>query len=128
MIRETLYRRKPNGRYEAIGEGEKYDYNIMPPQGYTLTYRKDGATQWEYAVRPDNAGFKAAAMVVREAMEDAIRQAATYRPQTARPYTKKQMACIERFKVDMGMAYPTWWGEASAREIVQAGLDAVGVV
>jgi len=125
-MKETLYRRKPNGRYIPMGEAEHYDYIIMPPQGFVLTHRKAGVTQWEYAVQPDNAGFKAAAMVARTAMEDAIRQAATYRPQTARPYTKKQLACIERFKAEMGMAYPTWWAESSARDIVQAGIDAVG--
>lgn len=125
MKRETWYRRKPNGRYEPVGEAEHYDHIIMPPQGFTLTHRKDGVTQWEYAVRPDNASFVAAAMVSREAIEDAIRRAATYRPQAARPYTKKQLACIEQFKRDMGMAYPHYWTQTSARDIAQAGIDAV---
>lgn len=125
MKRETWYRRKPNGRYEPVGEAEHYDHIIMPPQGYTLTYRKDGVTQWEYAVRPDNASFVAAAMVSREAMEDAIRRAATYTPATNRPYTKKQLGYIEEFKQKMGMAYPHYWTQTSARDIAQAGLDAV---
>ena len=125
MIRETLYRKKPNGRYEAMGEAEHYDYIIMPPQGFVLTYRKDGVTQWEYAVKPDTAGFLAAAMVARTAMEDAIRANSTFRPQTERKFTKKQLACIEQFKAEMDMAYPTYWTQTSARDIAQAGIDAV---
>jgi hypothetical protein len=124
--RETWYRRKPNGRYEPIVEAEKYDYVTMPANGFTLTFREDGCTRYEYAVKPDNAGFVAAAMVARAAMEDAIRQAATYRPSAPIPYTKKQLKLIDKFKIEMGMLYPTWWEQTSAREIVQAGLDAIG--
>ena len=124
MTKETWYRRKPNGRYEPVAEAENYSYVVMP-DGFTLTYRKDGLTQWEYGVTPDSAGFVAAAMVSRIAMEDAIRVAATYRPQTERPYTKKQLACIEQFKRDMGFSCPAWWQQTTAREIVQAGIDAV---
>jgi hypothetical protein len=125
MTRETWYRRVGR-KYVPIVEAEKYDYITMPAQGFTLTHRKDGATQWEYAVTPDTAGFVAAAMVFRDAMEDAIRQAATYRPSAPIPYTKKQLAIIEQFKVDMGFHVPTWWQATSARDIVRAGLDAIG--
>lgn len=124
MNRETWYR-KVGRRYIPMGEAERYDYAIMPPQGFTLTHRKDGATQWEYAVTPDNAGFVAAAMVAKDAMTDAIRQAATYRPSAPIPYTKKQLKLIEQFKVDIGLHVPTWWQQSSARDIVQAGIDAV---
>src|SRR3972149_2674942 len=115
MSKETLYR-KVGRKYIPMGEAEHYDYIIMPPQGFTLTHRKEGVTQWEYAVKPDNAGFVAAAMVARAAMEDAIRQAATYRPSAPIPYTKKQLKLIEKFKIEMGMLYPTWWEQTSARE------------
>lgn len=125
MKQEVWYRRKPNGRYAPVVQAEQYDYQTMPAQGFTLTYRKDGLTQYEYAVKPDNASFVAAAMVARTAMEDAARQAATYKPSGPQLFTKKQLALIEQFKADMGMAYPTWWQETSARDIVQAGIDAV---
>ena len=125
MTRETWYRRKPNGRYEPVGEAEHYDHIIMPPQGFVLTHRRDGVTQWEYGVKPDNASFVAAAMAARTAMEEAIRAKSTYRPQTERKYTKKQLGHIEQFKADMGMAYPDWWTQNSARDIAQAGIDAV---
>ena len=125
MTRETLYRKKPSGRYEIMGESELMDRIIMPPQGFVLTHRAAGATQWEYAVQPDTAGFMAAAMVARQAMEDAIRDAATYHTQAVRPYTKKQLACIEQFKRDMGMVHPYWWTQTSARDIAQAAIDAV---
>ena len=125
MTRETWFRRKPNGRYVPVAEAEKYDYQTMPPEGFVLTHRKAGATHWEYAVRPDSAGFVAALMAARTAMEEAIRTAATLRPSGNHRYTKKQLECIEKFKQDMGMSYPIWWEQASARDIAQAGLDAV---
>jgi pyruvate kinase len=121
---ETWFR-KVGRKYVPIVEAEKYDYITMPAEGFTLAHRKGGATQWEYAVKPDNAGFLAAAMVARTAMEEAIRQAATYRPSGPIPYTKKQLAIIEKFKVDMGIYKPLWWEQTSARDIVQAGIDAV---
>lgn len=124
MTRETWYR-KSGRKYVPIVEAEKYDYITMPAEGFTLTYRRDGMTRYEYDVKPDTAGFTAAATVAREAMEEAIRQAATYRPSAPIPYTRKQMQLIEKFKVDMGMVTPTWWQQTSARDIVQAGIDAV---
>ena len=124
MIRETWFR-KQGRKYIPVVEAEKYDYESMPAQGFTLTYRKDGVTQWEYEVKPDNASFIAAAMVARVAMEDALRTAATYAPRTKQKFTKKQLALIEQFKTDMGMDYPNWWHEASSRDIAQAGIDAV---
>lgn len=125
MSRETWFR-KVGRKYVPIVEAEKYDYITMPANGFTLTYRQDGLTQWEYEVRPDNAGFMAAAMVARAAMEAAINEAATYKPQASmRPYTKRQLALIEQFKADMGMRYPAWWEQTSARDIAQAGIDAV---
>ena len=125
MTRETWYRRKPNGRYEPVVEAEKYDYQTMPAQGFTLTYRKDGMTQWEYDVKPDNASFLAAAIIARVAMEEALRTAATYKPGTGQKFTKKQIALIEQFKTDMGMSYFSWWQETSSRDVAQAGIDAV---
>ena len=124
MTRETLYR-KVGRKYIVMGESEQYDRIIMPPQGFVLTHRRDGVTQWEYGVKPDNASFIAASMVARTAMEEAIRAKSTYRPQTERKYTKKQLGHIEQFKADMGMAYPDWWTQTSARDIAQAGIDAV---
>lgn len=125
MSRETWFR-KVGRKYVPIVEAEKYDHITMPANGVTLTYRQDGLTQWEYKVRPDNAGFMAAAMVARTAMEAAINEAATYKPQASmRPYTKRQLALIEQFKADMGMRYLAWWEQTSARDIAQAGIDAV---
>jgi len=124
MTKETWYRRLPNGRYSPIGEAEKNDYMVMP-DGFVLAYRKDGMTCYEYEVKPDTAGFVAAATVSRAAMEDALRKAASYKSAEPVPYTKRQLALIEQFKRDMGMDYPRWWKETSARDIAQAGIDAV---
>ena len=125
MNKETWFR-KVGRKYLPVVEAEKYDYMTLPAQGFTLTYRRDGLTQYEYSVRPDNASFVAAAMVARTAMEEAIRQAATYKASGPTLFTRHQRELIERFKRDMGMAYPKWWQETSARDISQAGIDAVG--
>ena len=124
-MKEVWYRRKPNGRYIPVLQAEHYDYMTMPAEGYTLTWRKDGCTQWEYEVKPDNASFVAAAMAARTAMEAAIKASATYRPQTIRKYTKKQLALVEQFKLDMGWCVPSWWEQTSAHDIAQAAIDAV---
>ena len=123
MNRETLYR-KVGRKYVPVGEAERYDHIIMP-DGHTLTYRRDGMTRWEYGVKPDVAGFMAAAGVAREAMEDAIKRAAAYRPTSSQKFTKRQLELIEQFKRDTGMSYPLWWKESSAHDIVRAGIDAV---
>lgn len=125
MTKEIWYR-KVGRKYVPVLQAEHYDYMTMPAQGYTLTYRRDGLTQYEYAVKPDNASFVAAAMVARESMEAAIKANATYRPQTERKYTKKQLALVEQFKIDMGWGVPGWWQMTSAHDIAQAGIDAVG--
>ena len=122
-IRETWYR-KVGRRYIAVREAEPHNYITMP-DGYTLTYRKDGATRWEYAVKPDSAGFMAAAMAARVAMEAAIAAKATYQPSPIVQYTKKELGYIKRFKDEMGMRYPRCWTQATAFEIAQAGIDAV---
>lgn len=64
-------------------------------------------------------------MVARKAMEDAIREAVKMRPDTPKPYTKKQLAIIEKFRKDMGGMYPSWWAESSGYDISEAAMKAV---
>ena len=47
------------------------------------------------------------------------------RPDTPKPYTKKQLAIIEQFKKDMGGMYPSWWTESSGYDISEAAMKAV---
>lgn len=122
-MREVWYR-KVGRRYVPVAEAEKYDYQTMPPSGFTLTYREDGCTRYEYRVKPDNAGFIAAAMAARVAMEAHITEASKSTPSAA-PYTAKQRALIAKFQAEMGGLRPLWWTGKSANEIAQAGIDAV---
>ena len=108
---------------------EMHWYSADPNSFSIAMARRVGMTacvMWffrEYAY--NSAGFVAAATVAREAMEAAIRQAATYRPTSQKKFTKRQLELIEQFKRDMGMSYPLWWQESSADDIVRAGIDAV---
>lgn len=80
-------------------------------------------------VTPDTAAFLAAAEIAAVAMEQAMRQRAVALPQLGnKPYTAKQRRLIEQFRQDMaatGALVPSYWTHASAREIAQAGIDAV---
>ena len=67
----------------------------------------------------------AAAMIAKGAMVDAIRQQSSMRPMGLTPYTKKQLALIERFKQDMGGMMPTHWTSRSAYDIADAAVKAV---
>jgi len=123
MTTETWYR-KVGKRYKPVLEAEHYSYTLEK-DGFVLTYREDGMTRYTRDITPDTVAFDAAAVIARVAMEEAISQAATYRPQGSTLFTEKQLAAIKKFKRVMGMQYPSWWQEASNREIAQAGIDAV---
>ena len=97
---------------------------------FRLTYcYSNGGRKYDYAVTPATAPFVAAAMVAREAMEQAIRDKVVATNHIkSQPYTKKQLAIIERFRKEMsdaGGLLPTWWDHASAYEISEAAIKAV---
>ena len=102
----------------------------MKVGAFRLTYcYSNGGRKYDYAVTPATAPFVAAAMVAREAMEQAIREkiVATNHIKS-QPYTKKQLAIIERFRKEMsdaGGLLPTWWENASVYEISEAAIKAV---
>jgi len=102
--------------YEDVGMRVSYCY-------------ADGALRYSYDVKPDTASFVAACELAGEAMERAIQGVAMAHPSPReRPYTKRQLEILEHFRaemVDAGGLLPTWWEYSSAREIAQAGIDAV---
>ena len=90
---------------------------------------RDGHTRYAYDVRPDTAGFVAAAELARDAMEQAIQQraVATFQP-GAVPYTKKQLKALEKARKDLaeaGVVLPQWWQHATSRELTEAAIEAV---
>ena len=122
---ETFYK-KVGRRYIPVASGELYDYDLKKADGFILTYRKDCHTAYEYEVKPDNASFMAAAMVARQAMEQAIHEAAKMHPSgSTKAYTKKQLAIIKKFQEDMGGMAPYYWSGKTSWEIAQAGIDEV---
>jgi hypothetical protein len=118
-------------RYVPWGDGRNYDSDMMKAGQFRLTYcSAQGSSRYEYEVKPDTAGFVAASMIARGAMEDSIREAAIGGPAdgVSVPYTKRQLEILERFRAEMSVAgglWPSWWTVSSPREISQAGIDAV---
>ena len=95
---------------------------------FRLTYAyAAGGKRYSYNVTPATATTVAAMMVAKVAMEEKIRDMArmnTY-GYSQKPYTKKQLALIAKFRDDMGGMYPSWWVERSANEISDAAIKAV---
>jgi len=123
---ETLYK-KVGRKYVPVWSRwyEEHNCDAMQAGTFRLTYAySNGGGRYEYDVKPDNASFRAALMVNALAIEEKIKELAAMRPQTPKPYTKKQLAIIAKFKKDMGGMYPRWWTESSAYEIAQAALKA----
>lgn len=113
-------------RYVPVSQAALHDYELRPANGFMLTYIKDGLTMWAYDVQPDTAGFRAAALVAKNAMEKAINEAAKMQPSGGRkPYTAKQRKLIEQFTADMGGMMPLYWEGRTSYQIAQAGIDAV---
>lgn len=125
----TLYKRQGR-RYVAWGHAEHYNQDLLRAGQWRLSYcPRDGHTRYAYDVRPDTAGFVAAAELARDAMEQAIQQraAATFQP-GAVPYTKKQLEALEnarKYLAEAGVLMPQWWEHATARELSEAGIEAV---
>lgn len=127
----TLYEKRGR-KYVPYSMAWHYDRNgdQMKVGEFRLTYcHTGGGRKYDYSVTPATAPFVAAAMIAREAMEQAIREkiVATNHIKT-QPYTKKQLAIIERFRKEMsdaGGLLPTWWDHASAYEISEAAIKAV---
>lgn len=105
---------------------EQHDTDQMAVGTFRLTYaHTDGGRRNEFNVTPATASTVAAMMIAKKAMEDAMHEASRMRPSVNIPYTKKQLATIERFRAEMGGLFPSWWTENAAHEIAEAGIKAV---
>ncbi len=124
----TLYT-KAGRRYRVWGHAESFDSHIMQAGQFVLVHcPEDGSRRYRYGVTPDNAAFVAASAVAMKAMTEAMCRRAVATPGQPVPYTKKQLAIIERFRAEMSAAgglLPDFWQHASAEQIAQAGVDAV---
>ena len=119
---------KVGRKYVPIAARWHEDANAdqMAVNTFRLTYAyADGGRRFEYAVTPDTAGFMAAALVAKVAMENAIRDASMPRPSRPTRYTKAQLACIEQFRRDMAGLAPDFWAGVPSHEVADAGIKAV---
>ena len=126
---ETLYVKRGK-RYVPYANSQAWDTDLMRVGQWRMTYAySDGGRRYSYGVTPDTASFLAACEVAAVAMEAAILEQMKAAPSVGvRPYTKRQLAIIERFRANMAEAgglLPSWWLHTSPRDIVQAGIDAV---
>lgn len=126
----ALYRKEGRRYVLDCDSTSAYDRDMMRPGQFRLTYAyQDGGRRYKYDVTPDTASFLAASMLAREAMENAMNKAAVaVKREDLKPYTKKQLEIIERFRAEMAAAgglLPSWWGIPSSHDIAQAGIDAV---
>lgn len=126
----TLYE-KIGRRYIPVFERwhTSCDEDQMKLGTFRLTYcYTAGGRRYEYDVTPATAAFKAAAMVAKDAMVEAMRESARPNPSGAIPFTKKQKEIIERFRQEMSAAgglLPNIWQHADPYEIAEAAIKAV---
>jgi hypothetical protein len=129
-MKTALYE-KVGRRYVPWGNAWSWDRDADLMQAGTFRMTAcagEGSYRYVYDVTPDTAGFVAAAEVARLAMEQAMQAAAIGKPSgELTMYTKRQREIIDRFRAEMAAAgglLPTMWEVTSARDIVQAGIDA----
>lgn len=126
----TLY--KKVGRKYVPYSQSFADYEMAIPVGsFMLVYAyQDGGKKYSYKVKPDTAGFEAAAMIAEHSICEAIHEKSKYDCDTGKVkrYTKKQLAIIKEFRAKMiatGGLMPTWWTTKASYEIAAAAIDAV---
>jgi len=129
-MNETLYR-KVGRRYVPVLNSRTYERDTMHVHTWRMVYAySEGGRRYQYDVKPDNASFKAAAMLAKQAMVDAILKAsrATLDIDNGRPLTQKQKRIVKRFHVLMeaaGGTLPLWWVHTSAEDVAKAAIKAV---
>lgn len=129
-MNETLYR-KVGRRYVPVLNSRTYERDTMHVNTWRMVYAySEGGRRYQYEVKPDTASFRAAAMLAKQAMVDAILKAsaATLDVQDGRPFTQKQKRIIKRFRAEMAAAggiLPVWWVHTSAEDVANAAIKAV---
>lgn len=126
---ETLYR-KVGRRYIPVSEIiDRYDLKVPVGSSILIVSTGPGCHTYKYNVDPDRAAFLAAATLFRDAMVNAIQDAAKSSPsRSVRQYTKKERECIDRYRDEMaklGSFLPDWWESASPWKIADAAVKAV---
>lgn len=124
----TLYEKRGR-KYVPISERWQLgDDDQMSVGEFRLTYcYTNGGKRYEYKVVPATASWAAAAMIAREAMEQAIRDATPAKPK-ARELTKRQQEILTHYRKEMadaGGMFPEWWEYTSAWDLSNIAIKAV---
>lgn len=114
----TLYEKRGK-RYYPVRDTEAYS---GLGQGSWLVVVNKGVTSVRQVIKPDHAGFLAAARVAHDAMTKAVVRATELRPMN-KPSAREKKA-LAAFKEVMGDR-TMWLTSGSALDIAQAGIDAV---
>jgi hypothetical protein len=126
----TLYK-KVGRKYVPHRESFLDSELTIPVGSFVMAYAyTGGGKKYSYEVKPDTAGFVAAAMIAQHSIVEAINEKNRYRPDAAKstPYTKEQRALVEEFSEKMratGALLPDWWTTNASYEIADAAIDAV---
>lgn len=130
-MNETLYRKKGRKYVPAFHSQDSwsYDRDLMPVNTFRLTYAyPDGGRRYEYEVKPDTAGFVAAAMLAGKAMGDALHEASRMNYAVSNHYTTKQQKAVKQAREILeaaGLLSSCYWQSKTADEIARAGIEAV---
>ena len=124
----TLYEKRGRKYVPVVERWLNGDDDQMAVGTFRLIYcYSEGGRRYEYNVTPATASWVAAAMIAREAMEQAIRDATPAKPK-ARKLTKRQQDILIRYRKEMadaGGMLPEWWEYTSAWDLSNIAIKAV---
>lgn len=129
---DILYRKVGRRYVPALNvELRHIPSDVMKVGTFRLTYAyTDGGRRYAYDVTPATASWRAAAMVARDAMAQAIRAATPAQPSesTLVKYTPRQRAGLAKAQAIMaeyGTMLPEWWNHTTPEDIAAAAIRAV---
>ena len=121
MKSETVYRRKPNGRYEAIGD--RYTVDCWP-HGTHLVIAEPGTVRIIYNIDPAYAEVIAALEKFGIGMEEAMREATKLRP-PSRKLTAEERRSYKAWQKCVPNMQSLIFEGVSIRNVIDAGKQYV---
>lgn len=116
---QTLYIKRGR-RYIPVREHSSEVYDSLPHGQYVVTVTT-GSTRLRRVDTPATDEVLAAVEQLREAMQDAMREANTSKLDSSTPLTPEQQAAAEKLRRSLGNLTVTYRG-ASMSDVVDAGL------
>ena len=116
---QTLYVKKGR-KYVPVREHAPEVYDSLPFGQYVVTV-SEGSTRLKRVDTPASAEVLAAVEQMREAMQDAMREANTSKLDSSTPLTPEQQAAADALRKSLGTQMVTYRG-ASMSDVVDAGV------